>query len=56
MEKVLITTSSFDLGIPEIKAIRDAGYEIVLNPHGRKLTELEVAHRNAEHVRCLSLW
>jgi len=43
MEKVLITTSSFDLGIPEIKAIRDAGYEIVLNPHGRKLTELEVA-------------
>ena len=42
MEKVLITTSNFDLELPEIKAIEAAGYEVVLNPFGRRLSEVEV--------------
>lgn len=43
MGKILITTSSFDLETPEIKALEAAGYEVVLNPHKRHLTEGEVA-------------
>ena len=43
MSKILITTSSFDLETPEIKALEAAGYEIILNPHKRRLTEAEAA-------------
>lgn len=42
MNKILITTSSFNLETPEIKALQAAGYEPVLNPHKRRLTEAEV--------------
>ena len=43
MGKILITTSSFDLETPEIKVLEAAGYEIILNPHRRRLTEDEAA-------------
>ncbi len=44
MQKVLITTSSFNVAAAESLArLSQAGYEIVTNPHGRKLTEGEVA-------------
>ena len=44
MSKVLITTSSFNLGnFAEAKALHDAGISIELNPHGRRLSEDEVA-------------
>jgi len=40
--KVLITTSSFNVAAAESLALLgQAGYEIVTNPHGRKLTEDE---------------
>ena len=42
MNKILITTSSFNLETPEILALQDAGYEVVLNPHKRRLSENEV--------------
>lgn len=42
MPKILITTSSFNTDIPEIKALERAGYEIVLNPYKRKLEEKEI--------------
>ncbi len=42
MQKILITTSSFNLDTPEVKALQDAGYDVVLNPHKRRLTEAEV--------------
>lgn len=42
MKKVLITTSSFDTSAAEIKALEEAGYEVVMNPHARRLTEAEV--------------
>lgn len=44
MPKVLITTSSFNVAAVESLALlRQAGYEIVTNPHGRKLSEDEAA-------------
>lgn len=43
MSKFLITTSSFNLETPEIKALEAAGYEPVLNPYKRRLSEEEVA-------------
>ena len=44
MSKVLITTSSFSLGnFAEAKALHDAGISIEMNPHGRRLSEDEVA-------------
>jgi D-3-phosphoglycerate dehydrogenase len=44
VSKVLITTSSFNLGnFAEAKALHDAGISIELNPHGRRLSEDEVA-------------
>ena len=49
-EKVLISTSSFDLELPEIKALEVAGYEVVLNPHGRRLTEEEISKLLSEDV------
>ena len=42
MSKVIITTSSFNLESKEIKDIQSAGYEVVLSPYGRRLTEDEV--------------
>lgn len=42
MSKILITTSSFNTDTPEIRALEEMGYEIMLNPHGRRLTEGEV--------------
>lgn len=41
-QKILITTSSFDLSTPEIQTLLGAGYEIILNPHKRRLSEEEV--------------
>ena len=43
MNKILITTSSFDMTAPEITALKADGYEVVLNPHARRLTEQEVS-------------
>ena len=41
---ILITTSSFgNEDSSPLNSLRDAGYEIVHNPYGRKLTEDEVA-------------
>lgn len=41
--KVVITTSSFGKEDPAaIKLLHDAGYEVILNPYGRKLNEDEV--------------
>ncbi len=43
MQKILITTSSFNLDTDEVRALQGAGYEVVLNPHKRRLTEAEVS-------------
>ena len=44
MSKVLITTSSFSLGnFAQAKSLHDAGISIEVNPHGRRLSEDEVA-------------
>lgn len=43
MSKILIATSCFDTGLPEIAALKEAGYDVVLNPHARRLTESEIA-------------
>lgn len=44
MPKVLITTSSFNVAAADSLALlRQAGFEIATNPHGRKLGEDEVA-------------
>jgi D-3-phosphoglycerate dehydrogenase len=50
MSKIIITTSSFNCDAPEIRALQDAGYEIVLNPHQRRLNEEEVAALLADDV------
>ena len=51
MSKVLITTSSFNLGnFAEAKALHDAGISIEMNPHGRRLSEDEVADLVANDV------
>lgn len=44
MPKLLITTSSFDLdNFSDREIIEEAGYEIILNPHGKRLTEKQVS-------------
>lgn len=44
MPKILITTSSFNVaGAASLERLKLAGFEIVTNPYGRKLTEDEVA-------------
>ncbi len=43
MQKILITTSSFNLETAEVRALKDAGYEVVLNPYKRRLSESEVS-------------
>ncbi|PZO40527.1 MAG: hydroxyacid dehydrogenase [Pseudanabaena frigida] len=43
MPKLLISTSSFDVKNNQVlQNLQDQGFEIVLNPHGRKLKEEEV--------------
>ena len=43
MDKILITTSAFGKDDPAaLGRLRDAGYEVMLNPYQRKLTEDEV--------------
>jgi len=43
LNKVLVTTSSFGKDDPSIiTSLEEAGFEVVLNPYGRKLTEEEV--------------
>ena len=43
MKKILITTSSFNLNnMPQAGLLREAGFDIVLNPYKRRLTEEEV--------------
>jgi D-3-phosphoglycerate dehydrogenase / 2-oxoglutarate reductase len=44
MSKVLISTSSFAMDHnPHVDRLREAGIEVLGNPHGRKLTEVEIA-------------
>ena len=51
MSKVLITTSSFNLGnFAQAKSLHDAGIAIEVNPHGRRLSEDEVADLVATDV------
>jgi len=51
VSKVLITTSSFSLdNFAQAKALHDAGISIELNPHGRRLSEDEVADLIATDV------
>lgn len=51
MSKVLITTSSFSLGnFALAKSLHDAGISIEVNPHGRRLSEDEVAELVATDV------
>lgn len=43
-EKILITTSSFQVDDNQhLRRLVDAGYEVVLNPFGRRLSEAEIA-------------
>jgi len=50
MERILATTSSFGSACPDtMRRLSDAGYELVTNPYGRKLTEDELASLLAEH-------
>ena len=51
MSKVLITTSSFNLGnFAQAKSLHDAGISIEVNPYGRRLSEDEVAELVATDV------
>lgn len=44
MNKILITTSSFNLqNFPAHRELEEAGYEIVTNPFGRRLTEADIS-------------
>lgn len=49
MSRILITTSSFGKeDSSAIKLLHDAGYEVILNPYGRKLSEDEVVNLLSE--------
>ena len=51
MSKVLITTSSFSLGnFAQAKSLHEAGISLEMNPHGRRLSEDEVAELVATDV------
>jgi D-3-phosphoglycerate dehydrogenase len=51
VSKVLITTSSFSLGnFAQAKSLHDAGISLEMNPHGRRLSEDEVAELVATGV------
>ncbi len=48
--RILITTSSFQLeGCQPLEALMAEGYEIILNPFGRRLTEQDIAGLMDEH-------
>lgn len=50
-EKILCTTSSFGTSAPQaLQRLEAAGYEPVVNPHGRKLTEAELLALLQEHA------
>ena len=41
--KILITTSSFNLNnFPKLDDLKSSGFEIVLNPYGKKMTENQI--------------
>jgi D-3-phosphoglycerate dehydrogenase len=51
VSKVLITTSTFSLGnFAQAKSLHDAGISLEMNPHGRRLSEDEVAELVATDV------
>jgi D-3-phosphoglycerate dehydrogenase len=51
MKKILITTSSFDLNnLTDRTLLENAGYEIVLNPYGMRLTENQIVEMLDENV------
>jgi D-3-phosphoglycerate dehydrogenase / 2-oxoglutarate reductase len=51
MPKLLFTTSSFNLdNLAERHAIEKAGYELVLNPYGKRLTESQLSEILDEQV------
>ena len=51
MPKLLISTSSFDLQSNQIlQNLQDQGFEIILNPYGRKLKETEVLELLSDDV------
>lgn len=51
MPKILITTSSFNVAAAEsLSRLQRAGFDILTNPHGRKLGEHEVAALLADDV------
>ena len=50
MPTILATTSSFGRSCPEVaELLRAAGFALVVNPHGRKLTSAELMELLAEH-------
>ncbi len=50
MTTILITTSSFDVDAnASLRALREQGFELVLNPFNRRLTEEEVTALITEH-------
>lgn len=50
MSKILITTSSFNTDIDDIAMLSDLGYEVVLNPYKRRLSEEEIAALMSEEI------
>ena len=43
MKKILITTSSFNLNnFSDYESLKSNGFEIILNPHGKKMTENQI--------------
>ncbi|MBF0203597.1 MAG: phosphoglycerate dehydrogenase [Desulfamplus sp.] len=51
MNKILITTSSFGLhDTAPLDRLKDSGFEVVINPYGRKLTEKEVSSLLETHA------
>lgn len=56
MPEIVVSTSSFDVdGNPTLAALRAAGHAVVTNPHGRRLTEAEIAGLvNADTIAILA--
>ena len=51
MPKLLFTTSTFNLkNFVELESFKSAGFEFILNPYGKRLTEAQVAELLDEHV------
>ena len=49
MSTLAITTSGFDMENPLLRAFESEGWSVVRNPHGRRMTEDEVAQLLREH-------